>query len=145
MLIVLVEEIAPLARAEVDARETLTAAIEQAAKSAKALGELGTEAVEEDNSDQLAPIAAADATGAYAVRDAALAVKESVDKQQAFHDARLAWGQSLLTPLETTFNDAQQAVDTVDANILVAEAMLGAAKEACKREAFKTAQDRLEK
>lgn len=79
------------------------------------------------------------------MRDAALAVKESVDKQQAFHDARLAWGQSLLTPLETTFNDAQLAVNTVEANILIAEAMLGAAKDACKREAFKTAQDRLEK
>jgi hypothetical protein len=97
----LVEEIAPLARAEVDARDALKTAETQKALTLHAAGELGADFVA-----AVGDVDAIPATGAYAVLKAATSVKTSVDNQQAFHDARLDWAKDLLAPLQTAFDDA---------------------------------------
>jgi len=71
----LVEEIAPLARAEVDAREALTTAENTRTTTLNAAGELGVDyTAAADNGGVEIP-----ATGARAVLRAADAVKNSVD------------------------------------------------------------------
>lgn len=124
----LVEEIAPLARAEVDARKAFTTAENTRTtvlNAAAALGDAYTAAA--DNIVDEVPTEIP-ATGARAVLRAADAVKESVEKQQAFHDARQDWAEDILAPLQTTFNDAQAAFNLVSGQVDTATDELAAAK-----------------
>jgi hypothetical protein len=97
----LVKEIAPLARAEITARNNLADAM--AAQTARdvATQQLG-EAAEFDNATP--PVETSAATGARAVLAAALATKESVDAQQEFHNARAAWAADNLRPVAEEYN-----------------------------------------
>lgn len=81
----LVKEIAPLARMEISARNALDEAVAAEAARVVATQKLGEDAVF-DNSTP--PVETSAATGARAVLAAATATKESVEAQQAFHDAR---------------------------------------------------------
>lgn len=94
----LVEEIAPLARAEVDARNKVAAAEKALADAEDAKLELGDEYDDSNAAD------VKQATGAHAVLRAALVAKASVDKQQEFHEARAQWAADNLAPVEKIYN-----------------------------------------
>jgi hypothetical protein len=137
----LTEAIAPLARMEIDARNSLTAAMEAQAARALAAEELGT--------DYVAAVAggAAEqpATGARAVLAAALVAKESIDAQQEFHDARSAWAADNLALVAKIFNALTAEEADLQGQIDAAQERLDGAREACKSAAFKFAQDAREK
>lgn len=132
-----VEEIVPLARAEVDARNAVDAAQKVLDESEEAKAELGKD---EDASDANNVVAA---TGAYAVLRAARAAEASIKAQQEFHDARAQWALDNLTPLADVYDAAEEKNNALAKEIEEAEARLAAAKAACKRAAFATAQERL--
>jgi hypothetical protein len=98
LLVDLTDEIAPLARAETTARAAVDAAKAAQVIRDAATKELGTVAA-------TSPTVVA-ATGARAVEAAALVTKESVEAQQAFHDARSAWAADNLEPAARVYNAA---------------------------------------
>lgn len=80
------------------------------------------------------------ATGARAVLRAAEAAKASVEAQQAFHDARVAWALDALEPIKTQWDGLAAQMAAVTGKITQATDMLDSAKEACKVAAFLGAQ-----
>jgi len=131
----LTEEIAPLARAETDARVALAEAQEAEAARLVAEGELGDAYVAANGNDAEVP-----ATGARAVLAAATVAKESVDAQQAFHDARVDWATDALAPAALKLQLATEVEAALKEKMDAAEAVLDAARDACKSAAFAAAQ-----
>jgi len=80
------------------------------------------------------------ATGARAIEAAALVTKQSVDAQQAFHDARKQWAQDNLAPAAAVYNAAVLADTAAKALVVDLTGKMEAAKEACKVAAFGMAQ-----
>jgi hypothetical protein len=128
----LTEEIAPLARAEAVAQVNYDAAVAAQAIRTAATAELGDAA-------GVDPVANP-ATGARAVAYAAAKTKDSVDAQQAFHDARLSWAEDQLTPVAEEKAALALKKADVDGMVTMAEAVLLAAKDQCKKAAFLQAQ-----
>jgi hypothetical protein len=131
----LTEEIAPLARAETAARVALIEAQEAEAARLVAEGELGDAYVAASGGDAEVP-----ATGARAVLAAATVAKESVDAQQAFHDARVEWAADALAPATAKLELATGIEAALKDEMDAAEAVLDAARDACKSAAFAAAQ-----
>jgi hypothetical protein len=131
----LTEEIAPLARAETAARLTLGEAEVAEAARLVAAGELGDAFAAATNTDAEVP-----ATGARAVLAAATVAKESVDAQQAFHDARVEWATDALAPAAAKLALATGIEAGLSAKVDAAQAVLDAARDACKSAAFAAAQ-----
>lgn len=131
----LTEEIAPLARAETAARVALIEAQEAEAARLVAEGELGDAYAAASGGDAEVP-----ATGARAVLAAATVAKESVDAQQAFHDARVEWAADALAPATAKLELATEIEAALKDEMDAAEAVLDAARDACKSAAFAAAQ-----
>jgi len=131
----LTQEIAPLARAESEARAALNEAEVAEAARLVAEGELGDAYAAAANGDPEVP-----ATGARAVLAAATVAKESVDAQQAFHDARQDWAADALAPAALKLELATQIEADLKDKMDAAEAVLDAARDACKSAAFAAAQ-----
>jgi len=72
---------------------------------------------------------------------AALATKESVDAQQAFHDARELWALKNFEPVRDEYNKAVAARDGLKAKMDAAEGAFERARAACKERAFDKAID----
>jgi len=155
----LVEDVAPLARAEVELREQVAAAeAEQAARviAAEKLGECangykpdeitgaeeGLTCIRDD--DVAVPNPDEPVTGARAVYAAALKAEQAVSAQQAFHDAREQWALDNLTPVRTRYNALVAAEAELKTQLDAAEERLAMAKTACKVAAFKMAQAAME-
>jgi len=136
----LTEEIAPLARAEIDARNELNT--QELAEAARLVAEqeLGDEYEAAAGGNAEVP-----ATGARAVLAAAEVAKASVDAQQAFHDARVQWASDNLAPVQDALDAATDRVNDLKARMDAASDMLDAAREACKSAAFASAQEAREK
>jgi hypothetical protein len=125
---------------EITARNDLAAAVADEAARALAEEELGTVYVAAVGATPDQP-----ATGARAVRDAALVAKESIDAQQEFHDARSAWAADNLAPVATIYNALVAEEAGLQGQIDLAVERLDGAREQCKRAAFEFAQDAREK
>lgn len=93
-------EIAPIARMEIDARNAVTAAVDEQAERVVAAQQLGVLAVTDAQGVVTDP-----ATGARAVLAAALKTKESVEAQQAFHDDRVEWATDNLAPAKAEWEE----------------------------------------
>jgi len=128
----LVDDIAPVARLETEARALLAASMVADAARAAASAALGTAATNDDA-----------ATGAQAVLAAATLAKEGIEQQQAFHDARLAWAVDTRAPALAAHAAAEGNVAKLVIELALAADRLQAAKAACKVAAFKMAQDAL--
>jgi len=131
----LVDEIAPIARMEISARNALAEAIEAQLQRTVAAEELGDEFVAAVGSTP-----ATDATGVRAVRDAANAARDSVAAQQAFHNERVEWALDNLTPVKTAWENATGMKSMLDDAVTEAEDRYDNARKQCKRAAFEDAQ-----
>lgn len=136
LLTALTQEIAPVARAESDARANLATALAAEATKDAANVELGTAA---------SSSTADDATGAYAIKDAAQTAVDSIVEQRKYHQGRLDFYTQVLEPLTTIKNDAETARDNASAAYDVGLALLNSLRDQCKKQAFTFAQERLQK
>lgn len=134
----LIAEIAPIARAEIGARNDLKDAVDAQAVRVAASAELG--AVESTDSSSGTPVVTA-ATGAQAVLEAATVTKESVDAQQEFHDARAQWAMDNRAPALATLNDETMKMNKLKDMRDAALEKFDDAREACKSAAFQAAQE----
>lgn len=141
LLLDLAKDIKDKARAEAAARATLEATKAKKEAAIKVALELGEEAVKEvKNPAGQVTTAAKAATGAYAIRDAAEVTKQSIDEQQAFHDARVKWAEEMRGPATAAYTKADTALKAADAAVVAATTRLAEAKAACKVAAFQAAQ-----
>jgi hypothetical protein len=137
LLVDLVADIAPAARAEAAAQMALDTAVQEQMVRTAASAALGDSAVAADVAQN---IAAVPATGARAVLAAALATKESVEAQQAFHDAREQWALDNFTPVKDLYDGLVAEQDKLDLQVEAAEEAFDRARDACKVEGFERAQ-----
>jgi hypothetical protein len=134
----LVKEIAPIARAEIDARNELAAAVDEQAIRVAASAELG--AVESTDNSSGTPVVVP-ASGAQAVLAAAAITKASVEAQQEFHDARAKWAEDNRAPALAELNEETEKMNKLQAARDAALEKFDDAREACKSAAFEAAQE----